>query len=122
MKMDARKIEFSSMGEAIRAIDAVGSGNSRFMACRAIHINVLIRNVPGAEAKLLKTTYNDIGAEAAISHHAYHGEEGVVTDMIVMGTVYQHREVRRILLENQQIQPWVQEIATVVENSPEILE
>jgi hypothetical protein len=120
--MDARKIEFSSMREAIQAIDAVGSGNSRFMAGRAIHINVLIRKVPGFEAKLLKATYNEIGAEAAISHHAYHEEEGAVTDMIVMGTVYQHREVKRILIENPQVQPWVEEIEKVVESSPEILE
>lgn len=120
--MDARKIEFSCMREAIEAIDAVGSGNSRFMAGRAIHINVLVRKVPGFEAKLLKATYNDIGAEAAISHHAYHEEDGAVTDMIVMGTVYQHREVKRILMDNPRIQPWVEALEKVVENSPEIVE
>lgn len=120
--MDARKIEFSSMREAIEGLDAVGSGNSRFMASRAIHINVLIRKVPGFEAKLLKTAYNDIGAEVAISHRAYHDHEGAVTDMIVMGTVYQHREVKRILLESPRIQPWLKEIEMVVENAEETRE
>jgi len=120
--MDARKIEFNSIGEATQAIDDVGSGNSRFMAARAIHMNILIRNVPGIAAKSLKTAYNDIGAEAAISRHAYHDEEDAVTDMIVMGTVYQHREVKRILLENPEIQQWVKAIEDVVESSREISE
>jgi hypothetical protein len=120
--MEARKIEFRSIREAIEAIDAVGSGNSRFMAGRAIHINVLVRKAPGFEAKLLKAAYNDIGAEVAISNHAYREQEGAVTDMIVMGTLYQHREVRRILMENREIQPWLREIEKVVENAEESLE
>jgi hypothetical protein len=118
-KMDARKIVFDSIREATAAIESLGSGNSRLMASRAIHINVLIRKVPGPEARFLKTVYNDIGAEAAISHQAYFEENGAVTDMIVMGTIYQHREVRRILTDNPKIRPWLEEIGTVVENSPE---
>jgi hypothetical protein len=117
--MDARKIVFDSIREATAAIEGLGSGNSRLMASRAIHINVLIRQVPGPEARFLKTVYNDIGAEAAISHQAYFEENGAVTDMIVMGTIYQHREVRRILTDNPKIFPLLEAIGTVVENSPE---
>ncbi|HMK37614.1 MAG TPA: hypothetical protein VK463_21255 [Desulfomonilaceae bacterium] len=120
--MDARTIALSSIRQAVEAIDAVGSGNSRFMASRAIHINVLVRNVPGFEAKLMKTAYNDIGAEVAISHAAYHEEEGSITDMIVMGTVYQHREVRRILMQNAAVQSWLKEIELVTEPAEEIPE
>ncbi|MGO9567883.1 MAG: hypothetical protein ACLP5H_10110 [Desulfomonilaceae bacterium] len=117
--MDARKIVLDSIREATAAIDGLGSDNSRLMASRAIHINVLIRQVPGPQARFLKTIYNDIGAEAAISHQAYFEENEAVTDMIVMGTVYQHREVRRILTDNPKIHPWLEAIETVVENAPE---
>jgi hypothetical protein len=120
--MDARKIVLDSIEEATAAIDELGSDNSHFMASRAIHINVLVRQVPGREARFLKTVYNDIGAEVAISRQAYFEEQGVVTDMIVMGTIYQHREVRRILKDNQKIQPWLEAIETVVENAPETRE
>ena len=117
--MDARKIVLDSIREATAAIDGLGSDNSRLMASRAIHINVLIRQVPGPQARFLKTVYNDIGAEAAISHQAYFEENEAVTDMIVMGTIYQHREVRRILTDNPKIHPWLEAIETVVENAPE---
>jgi len=33
--------------------------------------------------------YNDIGTEVVISHQAYYEQDGAVTDMVVMGTVYQ---------------------------------
>ena len=117
--MDARKIVLDSIREATAAIEGLGSNNSRLMASRAIHINVLVRQVPGPEARFLKTVYNDIGAEAAISHQAYFEENGAVTDMIVMGTIYQHREVRRILTDNPKIHPLLEAIGTVVENAPE---
>jgi hypothetical protein len=118
-KMDARKIVLDSIREATEAIEGLGSNNSAMMATRAIHINVLIRQVPGPEARFLKSVYNDIGAEAAISHQAYFEENGAVTDMIVMGTIYQHREVRRILTDNPKIHPLLKAIETVVENALE---
>jgi hypothetical protein len=117
--MEALKIVFDSIREAFAAIEGLGSDNSRLMASRAIHVNVLVRQVPGPEARFLKTVYNDIGAEAAISHEAYFEENGAVTDMIVMGTIYQHREVRRILTDNPKIKPLLEAIETVVENAPE---
>jgi hypothetical protein len=117
--MTAEKMDLHCVGEAIEAIDRVGSDNSSLMATRAIHINVLVRQVPGIEARLLKTLYNDIGAEAAISRQAYSQEEGAVTDMIVMGTVYQHREVRRVLSGDPQMEKWIKEIELVVENADE---
>jgi len=120
--MTAEKILLTSVREATDAIDLVGSNNSALMATRAIHINVLLRVVPGDEARLLKWTYNDVGAEAAISRQAYQEEEGAVTDMIVMGTVYQHREVRRVLADNPALRPWIDAIENVVENATETLD
>ncbi len=117
--MDVQKIIFDSIHEATAAIDGLGADNSQMMATRAVHINVLVRQVPGPLARFLKTVYNDIGAEAAISHDAYFDEQGAVTDMIVMGTLYQHREVRRILTDNSKIRPLLDAIETVVENAPE---
>ena len=63
--------------------------------------------------------YNDIGTEVVISHQAYYEQDGAVTDMVVMGTVYQHREVRRILSGNPKIQSWIDAISQVGENAPE---
>ena len=88
------------------------------MATRAIHVNVLVKEAPAEEARLLKKIYNDIGAEVAISHEAYHEEDDVLTDIIVMGTVYQHREAKRVLSDNPSIQNWISAIEAVVENAP----
>jgi hypothetical protein len=120
--MEARKIIFHSISQAIAELNRLGSGNSRMMAARAIHINILLKDIPGPEARFLKTVYNDIGAEAAISHQAYYEEEGAVTDMVVMGTVYQHREVKRILTDNCKIRHLVEAIESVIENTPEIVD
>lgn len=117
--MEAHKLTFHSITEAVEELDRVGSSNSRVMAERAIHLNVLLKEVPGKEAWVLKTTYNDIGAEAAISHAAYRQEEGVVTDVVVMGTVYQHREVKRILTGNAGVRYLVEAIEAVIELAPE---
>lgn len=117
--MNARRIDLESVEKATEVIDSLGSNNSKMMATRAIHINVFVEQVPGHDARFIKTVYNDIGAEVAISSQAYYEEEGAVTDMVVMGTVYQHREVRRILIGNPKIQPWVDAIWQVVESSYE---
>ncbi len=117
--MEAEKIVLESVGRAVEAIDAVGSSNSEMMATRAVHINVMVRQVPGSDALALKRAYNDVGAEAAVSHDAYYEKEGAVTDMIVMGSVYHHREVRRILADNPVLQPLLNLVAQVVENAPE---
>jgi hypothetical protein len=119
--MTAEKIELHTVREAFEAIDRLGSNNSKLMATRAIHINVLIKKVPGPEARLLKALYNDIGAEAAISSQAYQEEEGAVTDMIVMGTIYQHREVRRVLESDPRLRSLIDAIESVVENATETL-
>lgn len=118
--MLAERIELRSMGQARKAIEALGSSNSEIMAARAIHVNIVLRSVPGNDARVIKAYYNDVGAEAAISNPAYKGEEDVVTDMIVMGTVYQHREVRRVLGESQaSIQRWIAAIEGIVNAAPE---
>jgi hypothetical protein len=115
--MLAEQVKLETVKSAIEAIDAVGSNNSGMMAARAIHINLLIRQVPGAQARFVKTVYNDIGAEVAISSDAYYEKQGCVTDMLVMGTIYQHREVKRILEGNPEIKPIINAIASVVEKT-----
>ncbi len=115
--MLADKIELKNVKIAIEAIDALGSNNSEMMATRAIHVNLLIRQVPGTQARFIKTVYNDIGAEVAISSDAYYEKAGCVTDMLVMGSIYQHREVRRILDGNPEIRAIINAIAEVVEKA-----
>ncbi len=112
--MDAHRINFDSVKAAEEALDQIGTGNSRLMAGRAIHINILIRQVPGPDARRLKEAYIEIGAEAAVNKQVYAREEGAVTDMIVMGTIYQHREARRILADDPVIRPWLDAIEAVV--------
>lgn len=115
----AERIRFLNVRGAREAIEILGANNSELMATRAVHLNVILRNVPGREALFIKRIYNDIGAEAAISSQAYHEVEGAVTDMLVMGTLYQHREVRRVLADNMDVRAWVQAIGQLVENEPE---
>jgi hypothetical protein len=117
--MDAHRINLDSVKAAEEALDQIGTGNSRLMAQRAIHINILLKQVPGPDARRMKETYNEIGAEAAVNKQVYAREEGAVTDMIVMGTIYQHREARRILADDPVIRPWLDAIEAVVENCRE---
>jgi hypothetical protein len=116
--MDAEKIEFRSLRQAIEAIEALGASNSEIMGTRAVHINVTVRMVPGREALLVKRAYNEVGAEAAISHDAYYEKQGAITDMIVMGTLYQHREVRRVLAHEAAVGKLIRAIEAVVEAFP----
>lgn len=113
--MVAEKIEFKTVQEACNTIEALGSSNSELMATRAIHVNILMRGVRGEKARVLKRIYNDIGAEAAVSHDAYYEKEGVITDILVMGTIYQHREARRILADDKETAPLVEAIEKIVE-------
>ena len=69
--MDARKINLDSVKAAMEALDRIGTGNSSLMAQRAIHINILLRQVSGPDARRLKKTYNEIGAEAAVNQRVY---------------------------------------------------
>lgn len=115
--MPAEMIELKNVESAIKAIDAVGANNSGMMAARAIHVNLLIRQVPGTQARFIKTVYNDIGAEVAISSDAYYEKIGCVTDMLVMGTIYQHREVKRILNGHNEIKSILEAIAAIVEQA-----
>jgi len=118
--MRSKKLDLPSIRSATHAIDELGSNNSEMMATRAIHINVLLERVPADAARLIKSVYNQVGAEAAISSQAYHGEDNAITDMIAMGTVYQHREVRRVLTASSPwVRPWLHEIEEIVENAPE---
>lgn len=120
--MKAEKIDFTSVGQAARTIDAIGSSNSLMMAKRSIHFNILFRQVPGDHSRTLKRAYNDIGGEVAISHDAYYAEKEVTTDMIVMGSVCQHQEVRRILGEDPVMEPYLDAISAVLNEAPETKE
>lgn len=113
--MPAEKVEFKSVQEACEAIEGLGSSNSELMATRAVHVNIVMRDVPGGRARTLKRIYNDIGAEVAVSHDAFYEKEGVSTDMIVMGTIYQHREARRILADDDEMTAILNEIYEIVE-------
>jgi hypothetical protein len=118
--MIAEKIQFDSVKSASEAIDSLGSNNSELMASRAIHINLIIRQASGADAKSLKKVYNEIGAEIAISRQAYYEETDAITDMIIMGTVYQHKEARRILVDSKRLKPYVDAISAAIQNSDEV--
>ncbi|MGO8878800.1 MAG: hypothetical protein ACLPVO_10090 [Desulfomonilaceae bacterium] len=118
--MIAEKIQFDSVKSASEAIDSVGSNNSELMASRAIHINLIIRQARGVDAKSLKKIYNEIGAEVAISRQAYYEEKDAITDMIIMGTVYQHREARRILVDSNSLKPYIDAISAAIQNSDEV--
>lgn len=115
--MDAKIVEFKNLDEAAEIIRSIGAENSGMMAGRSIHINIRVKDIPGRLAKRIKLAYNDLGAEAAISAPAYHEEEGVITDMIIMGTVYQHREARRILMDIEELHPWLEALSRVVNES-----
>jgi hypothetical protein len=118
--MIAQKLDLESVKSATEAIDSIGSNNSELMASRAIHINLIMRQIQGKDAKSIKKVYNEIGAEAAISRQAYYEEECVKTDMIIMGTVYQHREARRILSDMQDLKPYIEAISVAIEGSKEV--
>jgi hypothetical protein len=120
--MIAEKIDFESVKKATEAIDSIGSNNSELMASRAIHINLIMRQILGKDAKLIKKVYNEIGAEAAISREAYYEEDCVTTDMIIMGTVYQHREARRILGDTHELKPYIEAISLAIESSIEVID
>jgi hypothetical protein len=120
--MKAKRIQFSSLRDAVDAIESIGAGNGLMMAGKALHVNILLYSVPGPQAKKLKAAYNDIGAEAAISSDAYFEKEGAITDMIIMGTIYQHREVRRILSGLEELADHLTRIAEIVDLSHEAVE
>ena len=118
--MKSERLALRTVREAEKAVEGLGSTNSELMALRAIHINVLVRNASPAHARSLKNAYNDVGAEAAISHEAYFDEAGGSTDLIAMGSVYHHREVQRILKDEPELRSLLELLAEVVENSPEV--
>ncbi len=120
--MDAKIVEFTTLDEAAETIHGIGAENSGMMAGRSIHINIRVKDIPGYLAKRIKYTYNELGAEAAISAPAYREEEGVITDMIIMGTVYQHREAKRILMDVAELQGWLVLISRLVDESDMVRE
>ena len=117
--MLAERIELTSVQQATEVLDQIGSNNSALMATRGIFINVFVHQTPGELARALKRVYNDIGAEVAISYEAYSEKQGAITDLIAMGTLYQHREAMRILENNTDLLPVLQVIDNVIKSAPE---
>lgn len=95
--MIAQRLELDSVEELRDTINRLGAKNTDMMATRGVYRNVLVKDVPGTHARMLKRYYNDVGAEVAISHDAWLEKDGVITDILVMGSVFHHSEVRAAL-------------------------
>lgn len=102
--MIAKKVQIESADQLLETMDKLGARNTDMMALRGIYRNIIVKDVPGAHARMLKRHYNDVGAEVAISHDAWLEKDGVVTDILVMGSLYQHGEVRAALGAVSEIQ------------------
>lgn len=112
--MQAKKLYVDKLDELTQILDDIGSGNSAMMATRGVYVNVMITDVQSSNALLLKQYYNDVGAEVAISSDAYHRKEGVITDIVVLASLYQHREVRRNLSNNSEMRTLLDMIETTI--------
>jgi hypothetical protein len=115
IKMRARILTLDSLKDAMGAIEEIGASNSEFMATRAIQINCRLDGVPAKEAREIKKVYNEVGAEAAISHGAFYDEGAQFTDMIIMGTLAHHREVRRVLGHREDLKDLIMTLKDLVE-------
>ncbi len=115
--MKAEVLTIESIEQAVEAIESIGASNSEFMATRAIQVNCLVKDVPVEKARDIKKVYNEVGAEAAISHEAFYGEDCESTDMMIMGTLAHHREVRRVLEHRKDLEDIIQRVKTLVERA-----
>jgi hypothetical protein len=113
--METRVLKLESIEQATQAIEEIGASNSEFMATRAIQVNCRLSNVPAQKARAIKKVYNEVGAEAAISHDAFYDEGADSTDMIVMGTVAHHREARRVVENREDLKEITESINGAVE-------
>ena len=102
--MTAKKVQTDVLDDLRKTIDELGAKNSDMMALRGVHRNVLVESVHGAHARMLKRYYNDVGAEVAISHDTWLEKKDAVTDILVMGTLFQHGEVRAALATVTELQ------------------
>lgn len=115
--MEAKILDIESIEQAVEAIESVGASNSEFMATRAIQMNCLVKDVPVEKARAIKKFYNEVGAEAAISHDAFYGEDCQSTDMMIMGTLAHHREVRRVVEHREDLRDVIQTVKKLVEHA-----
>lgn len=95
--MKAEKAQLNTLEEVRETIDKIGARNSEMMAARGVYANILVRDAPGSLARLLKRHYNDVGGEVALSYNVWLEKEGAMTDILVMGSLHQHGEVRAAL-------------------------
>jgi len=113
--MIAKKVQIESADQLLETMDKLGARNTDMMALRGIYRNIIVKDVHGAHARMLKRHYNDVGAEVAISHDAWLEKDGVVTDILVMGSLYQHGEVRAALGAVSEIQDLLTAIKVALE-------
>lgn len=113
--MIVKKIHANTQDELCEAMAKLGARNTEMMSLRGIYRNLIVTDVPGPHARILKRYYNDVGAEVAISHDAWLEKEGVVTDILVMGSLYQHGAVRAALATV----PEMQDLLTAIKASLE---
>lgn len=113
--MIAKKVQVESADQLLETMDKLGARNTDMMALRGIYRNIIVKDVPGAHARMLKRHYNDVGADVAISHDAWLEKEGVVTDILIMGSLYQHGEVRAAMATVSEIQTLLSAIKEALE-------
>ena len=113
--MIGKKLQLDNFEELSETMNRLGAKNSEVMATRGIYRNVLVKEVPGAHARMLKRHYNDVGAEVAISHDAWLEKEGLVTDILVMGSLFHHSEVRSALSTVTELQELLSAIKTALD-------
>jgi hypothetical protein len=104
-EMNTQIIKADSEESLSAMIAGLGAKNVEMMARRGVYANILVKDVPGAHARLLKRHYNDVGGEVAISHDAWLEKKDAVTDILVMGSIHQHGEVRAALGSSPELQP-----------------
>ncbi len=92
--MELTKLEISGLQEAEEALSSVGAdpGGIAIMREKAVFRVVKLTEVPLRAANLIKQTFLAHGAEAAVSRETA-ALKAETTDMILMGTLAQYREI-----------------------------
>ncbi len=85
--MNAEKVVIDNVDELRNAIDRSGARNSDMMAVRGIYRNVLVTDVPGEKARILKRHYNDVGAEVAISYDACISSDDIHLERVTCSSI-----------------------------------
>lgn len=103
MKFNAHLTAAKNADAAERVLTAVGAdeGGVVAMTPKLRHYALKLEAVPAAAARAIKKALLELGAEAAISMPAYHGQ-AEATDAIMMATVEQYAVLARRLAGREQ--------------------